>query len=231
MSKFYSHVAQSAEADYANFLAFGDAPVMHGGVCRDAGTEQRRGCGGMELGGDAQDEVFIDDDAFGVAAVGHASEMLVPGVEGEDHIRAELFEASFAIRARAVRVDHTAHRGEIAGLVLGNRRADLRDTTDDLMTRDNRIVGRHELAPFVPDRMQIGVADAAEEDLDLHVAFSRFATVDLGGSQRRCRTAGGVSFRVVGCWMHNGLISFQRFNFQLSTYCQSGSDQASTSLI
>src|SRR4029453_3466853 len=97
--------------------------------------------------------------------------MLVRGVEGEDHIRAELLEASFAIRARAVRVDHTAHRGEIAGLVLGNRRADLRYTTDDLMTRDNRIVGRHELAPFVPDRMQIGVADAAEEDLDLHVAF------------------------------------------------------------
>src|SRR4029453_12207322 len=110
--------------------------------------------------------------------------MLVRGVEGEDHIRAELLEASFAIRARTVRVDHTAHRGEIAGLVLGNRRADLRDTTDDLMTGDNRIVSGHELAPFVADRMEIGVADAAEQDFNLHVAVSWIATLDLSGGQR-----------------------------------------------
>jgi len=44
---------------------------MHRGVRRDAGAEQRRGCGGIEVGGDAQNEMFIDDDAFGVAAVGY----------------------------------------------------------------------------------------------------------------------------------------------------------------
>jgi len=64
MSKFYRHVAKPAETDHANFLALGDAPVMHGRVRRDAGTEQRRGCGEIEVGGDAQNEMFIDDDAF-----------------------------------------------------------------------------------------------------------------------------------------------------------------------
>src|SRR5207248_3664096 len=55
MSKFYSHVAESAETDHANFLAFSDAPVMHRRVGRDAGAEKRCGCGGIEVGGDTQD--------------------------------------------------------------------------------------------------------------------------------------------------------------------------------
>jgi hypothetical protein len=45
--------------------------------------------------------------------------------------------------------------------------------------------------------MEIGVADAAEEDFDLHVVFSWIATIDLSGCQGRCRTGSGVSFGVV----------------------------------
>src|SRR6266487_6092209 len=93
MSKLHGHVAQSAEADHANFLALGDAPMMHGRVSGDAGAEQWRRCCGIEVGRDAQNEVFIDNDALGVSAVGHASEMLVRRVEGEDHVRAKLLEA------------------------------------------------------------------------------------------------------------------------------------------
>src|SRR5437762_14162021 len=59
MSKFYRHVAQSAETDHANFLAFSDAPMMHGGVGRDAGAEQRRGCGEFQVRGHAQNEMFV----------------------------------------------------------------------------------------------------------------------------------------------------------------------------
>src|SRR4029450_1163532 len=102
VSKFYSHVAQSAETDHANFLALTNAPVMHWGVRRDAGAKQRRGSGGIEVGGKAQNEVFIDDDTFGVAAVGPASEVLVWRVEGEDHVRAVLFKASFALRTATI---------------------------------------------------------------------------------------------------------------------------------
>src|SRR5436190_21842157 len=97
MRKFYGHVTQSAEADRPHFLALGDAPVMHGGVGSDAGAKQRRSCGEIEVGRKAQNEVFVDNNAIGIATVGHASEMLVRGVEGEDHVRAELFKASFAL--------------------------------------------------------------------------------------------------------------------------------------
>jgi hypothetical protein len=43
----------------------------------DGGTEERRRSGEIELGGDAQNELLIDDDAIGVAAIGDASEVLV----------------------------------------------------------------------------------------------------------------------------------------------------------
>src|SRR2546426_11069854 len=108
-------MAQSAKTDHANFLALRDAPVMHRGVGRDPGAEQWRSSGETELGWDAQDEAFIDNNAVGVATVGDASKMLVRRVEGQDHVRAELFKASFAVRAGSVRVDHATHRGKIAG--------------------------------------------------------------------------------------------------------------------
>src|SRR5438132_14003132 len=113
---------------------------MHRGVGRDAGAEQRRNCGEIEVGGDVQDEVFIDDDVFGVATVGHASEVLVRRVEGEDHVRAELLKASLALWAGAVRIDHATDRSEIARFVFGNGRPDLGYTADDLVTGDNRVI-------------------------------------------------------------------------------------------
>ena len=68
--ELHAHVAEPAEADDADLLALGDAPVAHRRVGRDPGAEQRRGPGEVEVGGDAQDEVLVDDDAVGVAAVG-----------------------------------------------------------------------------------------------------------------------------------------------------------------
>src|SRR6266404_8319415 len=94
VSKFYRHVAKSTETDHANFLALGDAPMMHRRVGRDPGAEQRRGCGKIEVGGKAQNEAFIDNNALGVAAVGHASEAFVRRVERKDHVRAELLKAT-----------------------------------------------------------------------------------------------------------------------------------------
>src|SRR5690349_10769437 len=65
------------------------------------------------------------------------------------------------------------------------------------MAGNDRIDGGHELAPFVADRMEIRVADAAEQDLDLHVVFSRIAPRDGCGGERRCRGLSGIGFRVV----------------------------------
>jgi hypothetical protein len=44
--------------------------------------------------------------------------------------------------------------------------------------------------------VEIGVTDAAEENLYLYVVFGWIAPRDYGGGKRRFRTASGVGFRV-----------------------------------
>src|SRR5438132_10594305 len=162
VSKFYSHVAESTEADHSDFLAFANAPMPHGRICRDHGAEQRRGCLQLEIRGNPENKMFIDHDALGVTAVGPASEVLVRRVEGEDHVWAVLFKASFALRTGTIRVDHTADRDDVAGFVLCNCRADLRHAAHVLMTGHDRVHSGHELAPLVPVRMYNGVSVSAE---------------------------------------------------------------------
>ena len=79
VGELHAHVAEPAETDDADLLALGDAPVAQRRVGRDAGAEQRRGPGEVEVGRDAQDEALVDDDAVGVAAVGDAAAGACPG--------------------------------------------------------------------------------------------------------------------------------------------------------
>src|ERR1700675_3192139 len=108
MSKLHGHVAQSAETNHADFLAFSDTPAEHGRVSCDSSAEQRSDSSEVQIGGDAQNEPLVHYNALGVAAVGDASEVLVRHIKGECEVRAELLEASPALGTRAVRVDHAA---------------------------------------------------------------------------------------------------------------------------
>ena len=111
--------------------------------------------------------------------------MLIRRVERENHVRTELLQVSFALSARAIRIDHATYGDEVAGFIFLNCRADLRDTADDLVARNDRVVRGHELAPFVAHGMQIRMADAAEQNFDLHVALRRIASRNRGRSQWR----------------------------------------------
>ena len=180
MSKLHAHVAQSAEADHANFFAFGHAPVAHRRVGGDSGAKQRRGPGKIEIRPELRStKCSVDDNAVGVAAIGHAAEVLVREVIGEGHVRAELLKPGLALRAGAVGVDQAADCGQVARLELGHRRADLGDAADDLMARNNRIYRGHDAAPLVADLVDVGVADAAKQDFDLHVVLGGIATIML----------------------------------------------------
>src|SRR5205823_7447821 len=146
--------------------------------------------------------MFVDDDAGRVAAIRDATEVFVRRVEGKRQVRAVLLKSSFALWTCTVRIDQAANRDEVARFVFGNCRADLHDATDDLVAGHNRVHSGHELAPFVAHRMQIGVADAAKENVDLHVALRRIASRDYSRGQWRCFTDSRVSFRFVRRWMH-----------------------------
>jgi hypothetical protein len=145
--------------------------MPHGGVGSDSRAQERRGSGEIEVRRDARDKALVDDNAVGIPAVSNASQVLVRGVVGEDHVWAELLEAGLALRAGAVGVDHAADRGELAGLELADRGADLGDKANNLVAGDAGVNSRHDFVPLVTHSVKIGVADTAEEDFNLHVSF------------------------------------------------------------
>ncbi len=187
MRKFHAHVAQSAKTHHANFLAFGDAPVAHGRVGGDAGAEQRRGSGKIEIRGNMQHKALIDHDAVGIAAIGDAAEVLIGEVVGEGQVGAELFKAGLALGAGAIGIDHAADRGKVARLEFGDGGADVGDAADNLMAGNARVDGGHDVAPLIADLVEIGVADAAEQDLDLTSCSVGSRRANRGGGKRRCR--------------------------------------------
>src|SRR5712692_10256347 len=65
--------------------------------------------------------------------------------------------------------------------------------------------------------MEIGMADAAEEDLDLYVLFCRIAPRDRGRGKRRCLACSRISFRVV----HDMCSYLSRFRPDQAWYCSS----------
>ena len=72
LRKLHAHVTQTAETHHTDFFALGDAPAAHGRIGGNSGALERCRPGKIEVGRDAQDKTFIDDDALGVAAIGDA---------------------------------------------------------------------------------------------------------------------------------------------------------------
>ncbi len=195
-AELHTHVAEAAEADHADILALRDPLPAHRRVGRDPGAEERRRSREVEVRWDAQDEALVDHDALGIAAVGDAAEVLVRRVVREDRAPAELLVPGLALGAGPVGVDEASDADVVAGPELRDRRADRRDPPDDLVTRDARVRGRH-AAPLVARGVEVGVADAAEEDLDEDILRGRVAPPDRGGGERGGRAGDRVSFRVV----------------------------------
>src|SRR5579862_359981 len=160
MGKLHAHVAESAESHHPYFLALANLPSTQGRVGCDSCAEQRSSSGERQIRRDMQDESLVHDNTFGVAAVSHAAQVLVGGIKGEDHVRAEVLKSSAAFGTCAVRIDEAADRGEVAGLEVLHSRADFCDAPDNLMSRNDRVYGGHEFAPLVARRVQVGVADA-----------------------------------------------------------------------
>src|SRR5262245_58606569 len=148
-----------------------------------------------------QDEVVVDDDMRRVAAIGVAAALLVLAViSGCEDTVAKLLEPLATARAGAAGIDHAAHGRDVAGLESLHLRADRRDTTDDLVARQDRI---ERVLPFVADEVKVGVADAAIKDFDGDVLRPRITALE---SERRERLVGGLG-RITGAAEHGGPLS------------------------
>ena len=175
--ELHAHVTEAAETDDADLLARADLPVAERRIGRDTRAEQGSGRGKVQALRDAEGEGLVDDDGGGVAAEGVAAEVLVGAVIGERGSReAELLQALLAARAGAAGVDHAARGADVADLDLGDLGADRGDAADDLVARDAGIVRAR---PFAAGRMDVGVADAAEENLHRDIGRAGRAPGDL----------------------------------------------------
>ncbi len=76
-TKLHGHVTESSEPDHADLLAFADAPVAHRRVCGDPRAQERRSSSDVQVRRQSQNEMFIDDDAIGIAAIGDAAKVFV----------------------------------------------------------------------------------------------------------------------------------------------------------
>src|SRR4029450_128524 len=142
-SELDAQVTQAAEARDRNFLTRPNigrilAQWRPGG---DSGAEQRRSAGRVEIVRHAEHEMLAHDDMVGIAALGDCPIDLVDAIVGPRRTgKAELLPARFAFFAGKIGIDDGADRDRVARLIFGNSGSDLGDNTDDLMTRDDRIL-------------------------------------------------------------------------------------------
>ena len=170
----------------------------------DAGAEDGGGGGGIKGGGDLEGEVFADDHGGRVAAEGIVAAVLVflgGRLFGGDHgavvggepgvgAFAVVLLAGFAGFAVVAGVDHAADADEVADLVQGDGGAGLRDAADDFVSGHAGVDG---VGPLVFDLVDVGVTDAAEEDVDEDlVGFGVFA-FELVGFEAGEGVSGGVA--------------------------------------
>src|SRR5579872_7062674 len=172
-----AHVSQAAEAHDAHFLAFADLPMAQRRKRSDASAEQGRDPRGIEIFGDGQNKILIDDDEVGVAAKGGAAGNLIFAIVGSCESGgpiAKLLEAFFAVGALAAGIYNASHSGKIANLEAPHLAANFRHAPHNFVARYYRING---ILPFIADGMQIGVADSAKKNFDLNIARPNFAAL------------------------------------------------------
>jgi hypothetical protein len=68
-----------------------------------------------------------------------------------------------------VGIHDAADADQVTLVEASHRRTDGRDPADDFVARHAWVGGGYEVGPLIADGVEIGVADAAEEDLDLDV--------------------------------------------------------------
>lgn len=162
------------------FLPGARAPLAQRRVGSDAGAQQRRGGGRVQLVRHVQHEGLVGHHLRGAAAVGDLARHAALAVVGADEaVLAVLLEAVRAARAGAAGIDHAADADHVAGLETRHFRAGRRHAADDLVARHHRV---DRVAPLVARLVQVGVADASVEDLDLDVEIAQRASLDFEGA-------------------------------------------------
>ena len=191
---------QSAQADHPESGARADVEVSQWRVGGDARAQQWSGGIQSQRVGDTQDVVLVDDDAAAVAAVSRLSVLAHRVVStGHPAAGAVLLQTGLAVLAGAAGVDEAADAHPVADCEFAYLRTDLGHDAGDLMSGHHRVAG---LTPLGAHRMNIGVADPGEVDVESDVVWADAAAGDRGFGQRFGGRCGGVGGDGAGVWAH-----------------------------
>ncbi|EXI73854.1 MAG: hypothetical protein AW07_01990 [Candidatus Accumulibacter sp. SK-11] len=186
------HVAESSETDDADRPASSGTPMAQRGVGCDAGAEE----GGdarqiLLVVPDVQDKGLLDDDRPRIAAEGiFAAEHRTVVGSGETAFTVLLFTL-MAGMAMPTTVDHATDARQITDLEAANAIADGDHATNDFVPGNTGILG---VVPLAANRVEIRMANAAIQNLDLHILRARVAAVQFKGCQRARAALGCVCF-------------------------------------
>ena len=151
----------------------------------DAGAKQRRRALERNALRDPQHVILVDGDASGIAAIGRGLTVALVAVIGERHAGlAILLFARKAGLAFAAGIDEAADADDVALVPLADMVADRGDTAHDLVPGHH---GEDRAAPFVAGLVNVGMANAAIEDVDQDLVGARLAPLDAVRGKRRRR--------------------------------------------
>ena len=186
-------MAELAEANDCHLRAGTGAPAAQRGVDRDSRAQQRSGLGQPDALRDGQDEVLVDDDVRGVAALGLGPVAVNRAVGQGGPLEAVLLLALAAASALTAGSDHAADSDAVAHGMPEDTWADRGDDAGELVTWDEAVGLR---APSAARMADVGVTHTAVPDLDEDVARSEVAA--LSGHRHERPGRGGRAVGVDG---------------------------------
>ncbi|CAI8970677.1 hypothetical protein EMIT0P294_50214 [Pseudomonas sp. IT-P294] len=191
LGKLDAHVAEAAHAENPDLIARFHAVMLERRVGSDAGAKDRRGAGQVEFFRDSHHEVFADHDAVGVTAHGVAAiDPVRGGISHGRTFEAVLLQVRLTGFAAAAGIDHAADANQIADFVPGDIRTNGGNFAYDLVARHQRVNGN---APLVAGLMDVGMTDAAVENVDGNVVSARAAAFEFYRGEGSGGRLGGVS--------------------------------------
>ena len=101
--------------------------------------------------------------------------MFVFAIVGQHQLITKLFKIIPAVLASAAGINHATDRDDVALPEFLYRIPDLDDATDDFVSR-HAWIGR--AAPFVTNDMEIGMANPAEQNLNLNIVGRRIPALE-----------------------------------------------------
>ncbi|MNN30577.1 hypothetical protein D3C81_1442310 [compost metagenome] len=175
-------MAQTPDTHHTDFATGAGVPMLQRRIGGDAGTQQRRHRCQLRLGmANAQHVALVDDNLLRVASERPTRGVRRREVIGADHAVAVVLQTTDAVLTLLAAIDDAADANQLAKLEARDMRAYCGHPPDDFVARHAGELGS---GPLRPDLMQIGVADAAIRDVDLHVMGAGTAAGDFHRLQR-----------------------------------------------